>query len=201
MAEDSCQIRRKTMAKDKVRFGLSNIHIGTYTVGDNGTVTLGESVAQEGAVNLTLDPESEENVFYADNVRYYVTNQDNGFSGSMEVAKFDDAIKTAFLGYVALDGGGIAHVKGASKPKVYIAAQAEGDAQGRRFILYNVTLGQIQFEAATTEDTVEPATETIDITVTGDNKTGITMAEYPKDATAYNTLFTNPPVPALPAGE
>ena len=199
MAEDICQIRSKTMPKNKVRFGLSNIHIGTYTEGTGGTVTLGTPIAQEGAVNMTLDPESEENTFWADNVKYYVTNQDNGFSGSVEVAKWDDEIKTALLGYVALDGGGIAHVKGAAKPKVYIAAQAEGDAESRRFILYNVTLGQIQFEAATTEDAVEPATETIDINVAGDNKTGITMAEYPKTASAYSTLFTNPPVPALPA--
>lgn len=184
---------------DKVRFGLSNIHIGTYTEGTGGAVTLGEPVAQPGAVNLSLDPESEENTFWADNVKYYVTNQDNGFSGSLEVAKFDDAVKKAFLGYIDVANGGIAHIKGATKPKVYIAAQAEGDEQGRRFILYNVTLGQIQFEAATTEDAAEPATETVDINVTGDNKTGITMAEYPKNAAGYATLFSNPPVPAIPA--
>ena len=182
---------------NKVRFGLSNVYIGTYT-DNNGSVTLGTAKAQKGAVNLTLDPELEENVFYADNVKYYVSAMDNGFSGSMEVAKFDDDIKTGFLGYVALTGGGIAHVKNAVKPKVYIMGQAEGDAKSRRFIIYNVTLGQIQFEAATTEDTVEPATETIDINVTGDNKTGITIAEYLEGEGAYDTLFSNPPVPALP---
>ena len=182
---------------NKVRFGLSNLRIGTYTE-SNGTVTLGSPVTQKGAVNLTLDPEAEENTFWADNVKYYVTNQDNGFSGSLEVAKFDDDIKTGFLGYVSLTGGGIAHIKGASKPKVYIMGQAEGDSKARRFIMYNVTLGQIQFEAATTEDAVEPATETIDINVTGDNKTGITMAEYLDGEGAYNTMFTTPPVPALP---
>ena len=182
---------------NKVRFGLSNVYMGTYT-DNNGSVTLGTPKAQKGAVNLSLDPEAEENTFWADNVKYYVTNQDNGFSGSLEVAKFDDAVKTDFLGYVALTGGGIAHVKGAAKPKVYIMGQAEGDSKKRRFILYNVTLGQIQFEAATTEDAVEPATETIDINVTGDNKTGITMAEYLEGEGAYSSMFTTPPVPALP---
>lgn len=180
---------------NKVRFGLSNVHFGTYEVAANGTVTLGTPYAQKGAVNLTLDPESEENVFYADNQRYYVDTQDNGFSGELETAKFDDEFKTQFMNYAAMTGGGVGQFKNRSNKKVYMIFEVAGDVQARRTILYNVTLGQISTEQGTTEDATEPSTETLPITVIGDNATGLVSASYEQSDTPYATLFTEPPVP------
>lgn len=184
---------------NKVEFGISNVYVGTYEVAQDGTVTLGTPYHQAGAVTLSLDPENESNDFYADNVKYWSGYTDNGFTGSLEVAKYDDAFKKQFLGYVELDDGGTAQVKTAIKPNVYIAFQSEGDAHSRRGILYNVALGGISREYATIEESKEPVTESMDITVTGDNNTGITFVGYNKDDAGYATLFTNPPVPALPS--
>lgn len=184
--------------RNKVEFGLSEIHVGTFTTDGQGNVTMGEPYKLPGAVALSLDPEGDENAFYADDVKYWSNYQDNGFSGSLEMARFTDEFKTRFMGYKTLDDGGIAAVKGVEKPAVYIVFQGKGDAQKRRCILYNVTLGGIKTEAGTVEDKTEPKTQSIDITVTGDNKTGITKVAYTEDATGYSTLFTNPPVPALP---
>ena len=183
---------------NKVRFGLSNLYFGTYTVAANGTVTLGSPVKVPGAVSLNLDPETEETVFWADNVKYYVTNADNGFTGEVEVAAFNDDFKTTFMNYVALTDGGIAQIKGMDNQTCYMMFQSEGDAQSRRGILYNVTLGQISRSYQTTEGTKEPQTATLSITVVGDNETGITRASYTEDATGYSTLFSAPPVPNLP---
>lgn len=183
---------------NKVEFGISNLYVGTYTV-NNGTVTLGTPYHQAGAVNLSVEAEADESSFYADNVKYWSGFTDNGFTGSLEVAKFDGDFKTKFLGYITLDDDGIAAVKGATKPNTYICFQTEGDVDARRVILYNVALGSITREYATIEDSKEPATESIDITVTGDNATGLTMVSYDKDADGYATLFTNPPVPTLPS--
>lgn len=182
-----------------VVFGLSNVHIGTYEVAADGTVTMGTPEAVNGAVNLTLESDAEENTFHADNIKYWTNYTDNGFTGSLEMARFPDAVKTAFFGYETLDDGGLAKIKGVQNPKVYIMFQSEGDAQHRRAIMYNVAMGPIQREYATIEDTIEPATETVDLTVTGDNATGIVMAEYNEDATGYATLFTAPPAPTLPS--
>lgn len=184
--------------KNKVEFGLSEIHVGTYTVAADGSVTMGEPYKLPGAVSMALDPEGDENAFYADDVKYWSNYQDNGFSGSLEMARFTDEFKTRFLGYKELADGGVAAIKGVQKPAVYIAFQGKGDAQNRRCIMYNVTLGGIKTEKNTVEEKTEPKTQSIDITVTGDNKTGITKVEYPEDATGYSTLFTEPPVPVLP---
>lgn len=184
---------------NKVRFGLSNLYFGTYTVGTTGTVTLGSPVAVPGAVSLNLDPETEETTFYADNTKYYVSNADNGFTGEVEVAQFSDTFKTTFMNYITLSDGGIAQIKGDDNKTCYIMFQSEGDAQKRRGILYNVTLGQITRNYSTTEGSNEPVTATLNITVVGDNGTGITRTSYTEDASGYSTLFTTPPVPTLPS--
>lgn len=184
--------------KNKVEFGLSKLHFGTFTE-SGGVVTLGTPYAQKGAVGLTLEPEGDSNKFYADNGLYYVSYSDNGFSGSVEVAKFDDDFKKNFLSYVELDDGGLGMIKGATRPNVYIIGQSEGDAESRRFILYNVSLGGIQREFNTIEEDKEPVTETIDITVTGDNTTGLAYVSYKPGDDGYETIFTTPPVPALPS--
>lgn len=181
---------------NKVEFGISNLYVGTYTVGTTGTVTLGSPYHQAGAVSFSPEEQSEQNNFYADNVIYWSGYSGGSLEGDLEVAKFDDAFKTQFLGYTAKTDGGIALIKGATKPNVYIAFQVEGDAEERRIIMYNASLGGIVREYATIEENKEPATETIAVTVAGDNATGVTMVSYNKSTTGYSTLFTNPPVPS-----
>lgn len=181
---------------NKVEFGISNLYVGTYTVASDGTVTMGAGYHQPGAVSFSPDEDSENTRFYADNVVYYSSYSGGSFEGDLEVAKFDDDFKTQFLGYITKTDGGIALVKNATKPSVWIAFEIDGDAEKRRIILYNCTLGGISREYATTEDTKEPATETIGVTVAGDNATGVSMVSYTASAQGYATLFTNPPVPS-----
>lgn len=183
---------------NKVVFGVSNLHIGLYNVASDGTVTLGTPMHVPGTVNISLEPESDENTFYADNIAYYSSYSDNGLSGEIENAFFSDEFKTTFMNYVQLADGGIGQVKGVQNKPVYIMFESDGDAEKRRGILYNCSLGQINREYATVEDSVEPQTATLPFTCSGDNATGLTRVGYPASAAGYATLFTNPPVPALP---
>ena len=181
---------------NKVEFGISNLYVGTYTVGTTGTVTMGTPYHQAGAISFSPEEQSESNNFYADNVIYWSGYSGGTFEGDLEVAKFDDTFKTQFLGYVQkASDGGLAVVKNATKPNVYIAFQVEGDAESRRIIMYNCSLGGITREYATEEESIEPATETIAVTVAGDNNTGISMVSYNQATSGYSTLFTNPPAP------
>ena len=182
---------------NKVEFGISNLYVGTYSVvATTGAVTMGTPYHQAGAVSFSPEEQSENNKFYADNVVYYSGYTGGTFEGDLEVAKFDDTFKTQFLGYITKGDGGLGLVKNATKPNVYIAFQVEGDAQSRRIIMYNCSLGGITREYSTEEESIEPATETIAVTVAGDNKTGISMVSYNQGVTGYSTLFTNPPAPA-----
>ena len=180
---------------NKVEFGISNLHVGTYTVGTTGSVTMGTPYHQAGAKSFSPEEQSEANTFYADNIPYWVGYTSGTFEGDLEVAKFDDQFKTQFLGYLSKSDGGLAVVKNAVRPKVYIAFQVEGDTESRRVIMYNCALGGINRSFNTEEDSIEPDTETIAVTVSGDNATGVSMVSYAQGATGYSTLFTSPPAP------
>lgn len=184
--------------KNKVLFGFSDLYIGTYEVDkETGEVTLGAPYHQRGAVGFSPEDNAEQNIFYADNIPYYTSYTSGTYEGDLEVAKFDDEFKEQFLGYVRTAQGGLATVKNAIKPNVYIAFEVQGDVQARRVIMYNGSLGGISREFATIEETKEPVTETIAATFTGDNDTGITMVTYNPEDEGYETLFTAPPVPEL----
>ena len=180
---------------NKVEFGISNLYVGTYSVATNGTVTMGTPYHQAGAVSFSPEEQSESNKFYADNVVYWSGYTGGTFEGDLEVAKFDDTFKKQYLGYISKADGGIGVVKNATKPNVWLAFQVEGDSESRRIIMYNCSLGGITREYSTEEESIEPATETISVTVAGDNATGVSMVSYNQAATGYSTLFTNPPAP------
>lgn len=182
---------------NKVEFGISQLHVGTYTVDDQGVATLGTPYHQKGAVSFSPEENSERNTFYADNIAYWSGYSGGSIEGDLEVAMFDDSFKTQFLGYATLTNGGIANVKNATKPNVYIAFQVEGDAESRRVILYNCSLGAITREYNTIEKNKEPATETLGVTCVGDNTSGVTMAVLKPADTGYSTLFTAPTAPAI----
>lgn len=181
---------------NKVEFGISELHVGTYTV-SGSTVTLGTPYAQKGAVSFAPEEQTEQNIFYADNTAYWSGYSGGSIEGDLEVAMFDDAFKTQFLGYAALKNGGLANVKNATKPNVYIAFQVEGDAESRRVILYNCSLGAIKREYNTIEESKEPTTETIGVTCIGDVPTGVTMAVLKPTDPGYATLFTAPAAPVI----
>ena len=182
---------------NKVEFGISNLHVATYTVDDSNVVTIGTPYHQKGAVSFSPEENTEQNTFYADNIAYWSGYSGGTLEGDLEVAMFDDAFKTQFLGYVTLTNGGLANVKNATKPNVAIFFEVEGDSEKRRVALYNCTLGAIKREYNTIEENKEPATETLGVTCTGDNATGVTKATFRPTDAGYATLFTNPTAPAI----
>ena len=182
---------------NKVEFGISQLHVGTYTVDEHDNVTLGSPYHQKGAISFSPEESSELNTFYADNISYWSGYSGGTFEGDLQVAKFDDSFKTQFLGYKTLTDGGLAVVKNTKKPAVYIAFQVEGDAESRRVILFNAQLGGINREFATIEENIEPTTETCPVTVTGDIVSGVSMASYKPGDAGYDDLFSSPAAPTL----
>lgn len=182
---------------NKVEFGISNLHIGTYTVGENNAVTLGTPYHQKGAISFSPEQESNENTAYADNIAYWSEYTDGPFTGDLVTMLYDDEFLTQFMGYRRLSNGGLAHVKNAVKPNVYIAFDIEGDAEKRRAIFYNCSLGAINRSYETIEDEKEPANETLPISCVGDNATGVTKATFRPNDAGYNTLYTAPTAPAF----
>lgn len=185
---------------NKVRFGLSSVYYGTYTE-SGGSVSLGTPTAIPGAVSLNLDPDTAESIFWADNDKYHVSKKNNGYTGDLVMAKFPDTFKTAILNGIALTGGAVGESKKIANKRMYLEFQVEGDVQDRRVILYNIEPGAITVNHQTTEENVEVTTESLNLNIIGDNKTGLVKATYESGDTGYSTFFSSAPVPALPASQ
>ena len=188
------------MAENKVLYGFKDLYIGTYEVDSNGDVTMGSPYHQKGAVGFSPEEQGENYTFFADDSAYFSYYSSGTFEGDLVVARFDDAFKKQFLGYVELDDGGLAQIKNARKPDVYIMFEVQGNEGPERLIYYNGSMGGITREYATIEDNIEVQTETISIKIDGDAATGISKVGYDETKSGFDTLFTNPPAPTLPAG-
>ena len=125
--------------KNKVKFNIRNVHYALLTKSDDGEVTYGTPVPMPGAVSISLDPNGEPSVFYADGYAYYTINNNKGYEGDLE----DATVETG---------------------KFALLFEFDGDINKIRHVLYNCTAARPTIESATKEDEIEVKTETLSIT-------------------------------------
>lgn len=180
----------------KVRFGLKNIYIAPITEGENNSITYGTPFALPGAVNLSLSPEGDENVFYADDSRYYVVNTNAGYTGTLEIAMLTDKFATDILGFTK-DTNNLIVESTTFRPKSFaMMYEVQDDVSASRYVFYNVSVGRVDVNASTTTDTTEVQTATLDITVSGAKDTGYVKAYTTEEtpSATYDAWFTAVPV-------
>ena len=182
----------------KVKFGLCNVHIAKITYGTdqqgNPSITYGTPFALPGAVNLTLDPEGESSDFFADNTKYFSSSANNGYSGSLEMAKFTDEFRTAILGETTDTNGALVESKDDTLSDFALGFEVDGDEKNTRYWFYAVTPARAGAGSQTIETTKEPVTETINISANArisDGKVRIFMEETTTNTTAFNGFFTS----------
>ena len=181
---------------NKVKYGLKNVHYAVATIANNGSASYGTPKEIYGAVNLSMDPQGDVTKFRADNMDYWVGQANNGYEGDLEIALVPDSFKKDVLGYLE-DTNGIL-IENADAPSVHFALlfEFDGDANKTRHVLYNCTSGRSAVSGATTEETIEPQTETLALTASAVyNATidkNVVKADCPSTITAkYNAWFTS----------
>ena len=143
-----------TNAQNKIKYGLKNVHYAVATIAADGSATFSTPVPFPGAVSLSVSPEGDRTPFYADNVEYWVGTSNNGYSGSLEVARVIDSFKTDVLGYTS-DNKKIMY-EDADAEAVHFALifQFEGDKNATRHVLYNCTASRPSVEGNTKAESV-----------------------------------------------
>lgn len=178
--------------KNKIKFGLSNVHIAKMNIGEDGKITYGTPFKVPGAVNLSLDAEGESEPFYADNMKFWESFANNGYSGELEIAKLPEDFETEILGQTKDSNGAIIeNINDTISPFAFMY-QIEGDQTGTRFCYYNTTVSRPSTEAATTEDTKTPNTDTLSITTSARTDTGDVRSKLPyseENKEIYNKFF------------
>ena len=150
---------------NKVHFGLKNVHYAviTYTA---GVPSWGTPVAVPGAVNLTLSKESGTTDFYADDIKYFHLASNNGYTGTLEMADFPAAMRTALWGQtVTATGKMLVEDVNAQPAEFALMFEIDGDQTPERFCFFRCTADRPDVSGATKADSVEVQTQSCDLTV------------------------------------
>jgi phi13 family phage major tail protein len=181
------------MPENKVKFGLSNVHIAKITVGENGAITYGTPFAMPGARSLTADPEGETTPFYADNIKYYIATSNQGYTGDLEVAMLIKEFFTQILGQQEDTNGALFESADDTTARFALMGEIEGDVKKRRFVYFDCTATRPNSEANTIEESKEPQTDTVSITMSPrstDKAIKAVIEPTTENQAVYNTFFT-----------
>lgn len=180
---------------NKVKYGLKNVYYSVATIDDSThAATYATPVAFPGAVSMSLDAQGELTPFRADNIDYWVGNSNNGYQGDLEMALITDGFKKDILGQVIDANGMLVELKDVEAVHFALMFQFEGDDAATRHILYNCTATRPAAAGQTTEETIEPQTETVQITASSIYNTSfgeeIVKASCKKGDDDYETFFS-----------
>lgn len=177
----------------KVNYGIQDVYVAKITETE-GVITYGTPFAVKGAVGLNIDPEGgDATPFYADNIVYFMAPAvNNGYSGDLELALTPDEFLTEILGQDK-DSDGVVYESSDDKiARFALLFQAQGDEKNRRFCFYDCTAARPSRENNTKEDTIEPGTETIAITMnprTTDRMVKCYIDETEENKAIYDAWF------------
>ena len=149
---------------NKVKFGLKNCHYAKATFGEDGSVSYAKPVRIPGAVSLSMDANGDIEPFYADNIAYYVVNNNSGYEGDLELALLSLEFRKDVLGEILDQKGVLVEKNDAELKQFALLFEFDGDVNHIRHVLYCCTASRTAVEGETNTDTKTPKTETCSFT-------------------------------------
>ena len=184
---------------NKVRFGLKKAYYSVVTMNANNVPSFGTPKRLPGAVSLTLDSNAEQEIFYADDIAYYIASANNGYDGTLELALIPEDFEKDCLG-VTEDNDGLL-VETASDSGSYFALLFEftGDVNAIRHCLYYCKASRGSIEGETKGETAEVKTEELTFKASPLPDSEIIKAKTGEstDSIRYNAWYTSVTLPDL----
>ena len=177
---------------NKVLYGIEKCYVAKITEG-NGEITYGVPFKMPGAVGLNFDPEGETTPFYADNVKYFIANSNQGYSGDLELAITPEQFLKEILGRTVDKNGAIFENADDKTARFALMFEGQGDAKARRWIFFDCTATRPSRENNTKEESTEVTTEKISITMSPRSTDKAIMAYVEpseENKKVYETFFT-----------
>lgn len=154
------------MGKNKVKYNLKNVHYAPMlTEGTADTwPTYDAPVPWPGAVEMSLEQQGSISKFYADGITYWQAAKNNGYEGDYTSAMIPDQFREDCLGEELNETDKVYLEKATATGKAFaLLFEFDGDASGIKHVLYNCTATRPNIEGKTSEEEIEPDTETLTI--------------------------------------
>lgn len=152
-----------TSEKNKIKYGLKNVHYAPATIADDGSATYGTPVAIPGAVNLSMEAQGERSPFYADDIEYYVSVSNDGYEGDLEIALVPESFEKDILGAVESTEKVLIEKKDTEPKHFALLFEFKGDKKKVRHVMYNCTATRPSIEGETKGENIEPKTDTLSL--------------------------------------
>lgn len=152
------------MAENKINYGLSKCYYAVATIDAEGAATYSTPVALPGAINLALSQEGSVTPNYGDNIVWYETVANNGYSGSLELYNIPKSFDKDIFGNHVDVNGNYTEIADAEPVHFALLFQFEGDAHQTQHVLYNCIAQRPDVASSTKEEAISAATKTINVT-------------------------------------
>jgi len=181
----------------KIKYGLRNVYYAKATDNGTGTLTYETPVRIAGAVNMSLEAQGDTNPFYADDIVYFQSSSNNGYSGTLEVALIPDSFRKDILGETEGAQDTVMY-EYANAPTVEFALlfEFQTDENATKHCMYRCTASRAAVAGQTKEAGITPQTETLNITAMPRINDYLVKAKCPSTSSAYATWYTEVHEPA-----
>lgn len=175
----------------KIKYGLRNVYYAKATDDGTGNLTYATPVRIAGAVNMSLDAQGDTNPFYADDIVYFTSTSNNGYSGTLEVALIPDSFRKDILGETEGTQDNVLY-EYANAPTVEFALlfEFQTDENATKHCMYRCTASRASVAGQTKEDSITPQTETLNIVAMPRVDDYLVKAKCPSTSSAYASWYT-----------
>jgi phi13 family phage major tail protein len=149
--------------ENKVEFGLRNAHYANVTIDEaTNKMSFGAPVRLPGAVTLTLNASGDLVRFKADDIDYYTNANNQGYEGTLTLARVTDKFRQEILGEELTEGGVLIENADAQTKNFALMFEFQGDKKAIRHVLYYCSANRPS-DASKTKDGAEPNTTELSI--------------------------------------
>lgn len=176
--------------KNLVEFGLENCYWAKATVGLDGKISYETPKRYPGAVSLSLDTNGDLMEFEADNIVYYSSPNNKGYTGKFVAAKMPDEFSVDILGEIVdKDDQVQTEVSSAQTSPFALLFQFEGDKNATRHVLYNCSANRTSFGSATGKESPNTTELNFNATPRPFDKAVKTKTKETTTPTVYDNWF------------
>lgn len=177
--------------ENKVEFGLRNCYYAVVTVNESGKITYGAPKKLPGAVSITFDKSGDLIRFKADDIDYYTNANNQGYEGTLTLARVPEDFRTEVLKEKKTEKGVLIENSDAQTANIALMFEFQGDVKATRHLLYYCSVNRPSV-GSTTKDSGDPNTTELAMVASQRPSDNLVKASTSAgvDEETYNSWYT-----------